>query len=141
MNKIRDIQEALDVMKCMPAMWEGRTGLVKEIQPSLPLMRNADGTTLNAGMYVYMKGDENEQQGGNMTPRMAQSTSRSVFKSGGTARSVDENANVDVTSNAESNYIKDTLYSAAMNIVTTTLEDSHDDTIAVFAEGRTRSTS
>jgi hypothetical protein len=62
-------------------------------------------------------------------------------RAGGTARSVDENANVDVTSNAESNYVKDKLYSATMNIVTSTLEDLHDDTIAIFAERRIRSTS
>jgi hypothetical protein len=78
------MQEALDVMKCMPAMWEGRRGLIeKEIRSSALLMRNADGTTLNAGKYLYMRGDEDEQQGRNMTPRAPQSTSRSVVTSGG----------------------------------------------------------
>jgi hypothetical protein len=54
-TRMKDLDEAVHLIKAFPAVLEGSKGLIeKEIQPSAPLMRKPDGATLSSGMYVYM---------------------------------------------------------------------------------------
>ena len=128
--KIRDMDEALYVMKAMPAVWEGRKGLIeKEIQPSGPLMRKPDGTTLSAGMYVYMNQNAsmNQNQNQGQSVNVPTTGTGSVFANR-RAPSIAE-SHPDAASIAESQNIRTKLFSDAIDMITTTLTDQASDEV------------
>lgn len=54
-EELRELEEATAIVAAMPALIEGDTGVIEGmIQPSAPLMRRHDGTTMRDGVYEQM---------------------------------------------------------------------------------------
>lgn len=59
-EELVQLEEATAVVAAMPALIEGDTGVIEGmIQPSAPLMRRYDGTTMRDGIYEQMMMDRN----------------------------------------------------------------------------------
>ncbi|KAF4460192.1 benzoate 4-monooxygenase cytochrome P450 [Fusarium albosuccineum] len=69
-EQMRELEEAVAVVGAMPALIEGDTGVIEGmIQPSAPLMRRYDGTTMRDNVYEQMMTDRSDGTAQMRNPR------------------------------------------------------------------------